>query len=107
MSSEALFEVTDLEVAVHLQNLTSPVVVDKVSFSLAAGESLYLMTDGPTEAVCRDGNAFGATGVMASARRHGGDLDRVVDEIRYCAADTDGLDDLSILRIDGGDDRAA
>ncbi|MCB1788564.1 MAG: fused response regulator/phosphatase [Gammaproteobacteria bacterium] len=69
--------------------------------SLDARETLYLLTDGPIEAVCKDDSMFGIARVREALERHAQRVEAVIDEIVSQAADPHRLDDLTILKIDG------
>jgi len=69
---------------------------------LAEGEALYLMTDGPIEAVLPSGEMFGLTLLKDALERHTTSLQAVIDEVLNQVANPDEVDDMTIIRIDGG-----
>ena len=69
---------------------------------LVEGAALYLMTDGPIEAVCPSGEMFGLTRLKDALERHTTSLQSVIDEVLDQVANPNEVDDMTIIRIDGG-----
>ena len=69
---------------------------------LVEGEALYLMTDGPIEAVLPSGEMLGLTRLKDALERHTTSLQAVIDEVLNQVANPDEVDDMTIIRIDGG-----
>ncbi|RMG33846.1 MAG: response regulator [Gammaproteobacteria bacterium] len=69
------------------------------TLTLAAGERLYLMSDGPIEAVCRDGQMLGVDGLKAMLEKAPDAVEAVLTEIADRAERPEALDDMTLLRI--------
>lgn len=75
----------------------TPYTVNEVA--LGAGDALYLMTDGPIEAECRDGSMFGLERLIATIDRHGGAVAAAIEEVYDAAASPADLDDITLLKF--------
>ncbi|HOP15104.1 MAG: fused response regulator/phosphatase [Gammaproteobacteria bacterium] len=93
----------------HIASTELPMGIDRRSAPypscqqrLAEGEALYLMTDGSIEAVCPSGDMFGLTRVKDALERHTISPQAVIDVVLGQVAHPDEVDDMTIMRIDGG-----
>lgn len=69
------------------------------SISVERGDRLYVMTDGPIEADCRDGNMFGVERVQRALQSEADNIRAVLEQVTACCKDPAALDDMTLLRI--------
>ena len=70
--------------------------------SLDRDECLFLMTDGPIEASCSSGGTFGVERIRSVLAANALSDEAVLESVVACTAAPRALDDMTILRIDGG-----
>lgn len=69
------------------------------SLTLAVGDRLYLMSDGPIEAFCRDGEMLGIDGLKAMLEQAPDAVEAVLTQITDQVERPEALDDMTLLRI--------